>query len=528
MLLSKHVFRRLLPTRLRSTRVQKPSKPNVNGGSVRTYPASRAAITSHGIVTPVPDVLPPKSSSDEDATPRPHVQPAYVSPFQLITGYATFAKRASRPFPPPFISTPSTSFSDPLTTHSAIRDRRPAIDGEFILGATNGDDAVFVTQHYLVVNDGVGAWAAKPRGHAALWSRLVGHFWVMEVERWMIGGVKATTPEEGSNASTKKADDTGEATTEEEKRSVDESASSSTDTGAEEKESTQNSSKDTLHSKAESEDLTTQSGADHSDTEPDPVAFLQAAFERTLSATKQANDILGTTTFVSALLHYRTPPDQQQPPSQNTSKATFEPLLYVTNLGDSTVLVVRPKGQEVIYRSKEQWHWFDCPRQLGTNSPDTPNSNAVVDKVEVQEGDLVVAVSDGVVDNLWEHEVCEVICDSLRNWTLYQEDKKNKGSTTSTAKPQSSPRARGKNEGGTEEPRQFPDHPVVELEGDDEEGMVFVARELVRCARVIAEDSFAESPFMERAVEEGLPFEGGKMDDITVAIGCVAKRKDEG
>jgi len=41
------------------------------------------------------------------------------------------------------------------------------------------------------------------------------------------------------------------------------------------------------------------------------------------------------------------------------------------------------------------------------------------------------------------------------------------------------------------------------------EGMRFVAMELVKAARVIAEDPFAESPFMERAVEEGLMIEGG-------------------
>ena len=41
-------------------------------------------------------------------------------------------------------------------------------------------------------------------------------------------------------------------------------------------------------------------------------------------------------------------------------------------------------------------------------------------------------------------------------------------------------------------------------------GMTFVAEELVKAAKQIALDPFAESPFMEHAIEEGLPSEGGK------------------
>ena len=39
--------------------------------------------------------------------------------------------------------------------------------------------------------------------------------------------------------------------------------------------------------------------------------------------------------------------------------------------------------------------------------------------------------------------------------------------------------------------------------------MRFVAQELVNAARVVAEDPFAESPYMEKAVDEGLSIEGG-------------------
>jgi hypothetical protein len=107
-----------------------------------------------GTITPIPD----------DANPP---QPKTNPPFYFEAGYALFAKRPSRPFPPPFVSAPSTSFSEPLSTHNKSRDRRPTVNGEMIRGVTNGDDAVLVSDYFIAANDGVGAWAARERGHAA-------------------------------------------------------------------------------------------------------------------------------------------------------------------------------------------------------------------------------------------------------------------------------------------------------------------------------------------------------------------------
>lgn len=118
---------------------------------LRRY-ARRGSETYHGKVTPLPD----------DAAP-----PNPKSPFYFEAGYALYAKRPSRPFPPPFLSLPSGSFSEPLTTHSRSRDKRPSVDGQLIRGITNGDDAVLIGENFIGANDGVGAWATKPGGHAA-------------------------------------------------------------------------------------------------------------------------------------------------------------------------------------------------------------------------------------------------------------------------------------------------------------------------------------------------------------------------
>jgi len=98
-------------------------------------------------------------------TPLPLACPKL--PFRFDTGFSLFAQRQPRPFPPPFHSPPSTSFTDPLSTHHRSRDKRTAfIDGELIRGWTNGDDAVFASDNFICANDGVGAWSARPRGHA--------------------------------------------------------------------------------------------------------------------------------------------------------------------------------------------------------------------------------------------------------------------------------------------------------------------------------------------------------------------------
>lgn len=214
---------------------------------------------------------------------------------------------------------------------------------------------------------------------------------------------------------------------------------------------------------------------------PDPVRYLSEAYAQTKEALSEPNEWLGTTTASSALLHFTK--------EQSVSK----PVVYVTQLGDSCIMVVRPKDKSILFETEGQWHYFDCPRQLGTNSPDTPEGNAVMSKVDVEEDDIVLAMSDGVTDNLWGEEITETAVTSLNNW----HDMVAQGKIGSDV-----------GEGGTLA-----------------EGMRFVANELVLAARKIAEDPFAASPFMERAVEEGLAIEGGKPDDISVVAALCKRRK---
>ncbi|RMZ79851.1 hypothetical protein DV737_g3261, partial [Chaetothyriales sp. CBS 132003] len=260
------------------------------------------------------------------------------------------------------------------------------LNGRVLRGVTNGDDAIITALggNFLVVNDGVGAWAQKERGHAALWSRLIAHFWAEELPL----------------------------------------------------------------------------------ADLDVVGCLQRAFEHTKSVTTGTNKILGTTTAASALLYHE----------------GGKPVVLATNLGDCAVMVVRPGKDELVYKTEEQWHWFDCPRQLGTNSPDTPDANAVMDKVAIEEGDVVLVVSDGLTDNLWEPEIVARTTELMQKWR----------------------------------------------DGDHEarDGAVYVARGLMEAAKEVALDPTGESPYMERALDEGLAIsEGGKIDDISVVVGVCRKRQ---
>lgn len=116
----------------------------------------------------------------------------------------------------------------------------------------------------------------------------------------------------------------------------------------------------------------------------------------------------------------------------------------------------------------------------------------MTDTVDIEVGDVVLAMTDGVIDNLWEHEIVDTIVKSIEAWE-----------TANT------PKVDGVRTGGRNG------------------GMRVAAQDLVAAAKKIAVDPYAESPFMEHAIEEGLASEGGKMDDISVVAAlCIDVAED--
>ncbi|KAJ8449805.1 hypothetical protein Cgig2_001461 [Carnegiea gigantea] len=89
--------------------------------------------------------------------------------------------------------------------------------------------------------------------------------------------------------------------------------------------------------------------------------------------------------------------------------AVFGQYLCAANLGDSGFVVLR-EGK-VFYRSPVQQHKFNQPYQLGNgNRFDSPRT-AMQIRVPVKPGDIIVAGTDGLFDNMFNHELEEIVKD---------------------------------------------------------------------------------------------------------------------
>ncbi|KAL1408900.1 hypothetical protein Q8F55_005714 [Vanrija albida] len=151
--------------------------------------------------------------------------------------------------------------------------------------------------------------------------------------------------------------------------------------------------------------------------------------------------------------------------------------LLVANLGDCSLLVIR-RG-EVVFRTSEMQHAFNFPLQLGTHSRDEPMKDAKRYDFTVEKEDVVIVGSDGLMDNLFDEDILETLQEF-----------------SSPSQPSSLP----------------PFSPQV------------VSEELCNRARAVSEQTTATTPFMIRAIEEGIDFVGGKRDDISVLVGVIGDR----
>mmetsp|Transcript_20449 Transcript_20449/g.70809 ORF Transcript_20449/g.70809 Transcript_20449/m.70809 type:complete len:570 (+) Transcript_20449:67-1776(+) len=162
----------------------------------------------------------------------------------------------------------------------------------------------------------------------------------------------------------------------------------------------------------------------------------------------------------------------------------------VANLGDSGFMVLQQtqQGFEVVTRSTEQQHGWNFPYQLMRLPPTLglsagAQSDCATDcdcyQFPVRVGDLVLLYSDGLVDNLHEHEISEIIERVCANAQQH-----------------------GKGPGALADPE-------------------LLSRSLARAAQVRSWDTSADSPFSAAARRQGQAFFGGKEDDITVVAAWV-------
>jgi len=151
----------------------------------------------------------------------------------------------------------------------------------------------------------------------------------------------------------------------------------------------------------------------------------------------------------------------------------------VANLGDSGFLLLRrkPTGMVIIERSQGKQHSWNKPYQfarlpasLAARVPKSFKLDSTEDcerlEVQVDAGDLLLLFTDGLSDNLHDHELLEVV-------------NRLGGTTAQIGCPQ------------------------------------ILARELVLAAYERSQDPHAQVPFTISARKEGREMPGGKPDDIT-------------
>eukprot|EP00933_Yihiella_yeosuensis_P050666 TRINITY_DN48464_c0_g1_i1.p1 TRINITY_DN48464_c0_g1~~TRINITY_DN48464_c0_g1_i1.p1 ORF type:complete len:372 (-),score=81.96 TRINITY_DN48464_c0_g1_i1:83-1111(-) len=170
--------------------------------------------------------------------------------------------------------------------------------------------------------------------------------------------------------------------------------------------------------------------------------------------------------------------------------------IAILNLGDSGAILLRPAlrtppGSDqpllfprVVFRSSDQTHYFNCPYQLGSGNAPVETPDFI--QVRVRTGDLIVAATDGVFDNLFDHQVQAIVARHMgKAWSLGAPVAPHlQGLATSIAK-------------------------QAQRIGQQEDHKDII------------------TPFALSAHSEGLSFRGGKLDDTTVVVGLIHPEDDD-
>jgi serine/threonine protein phosphatase PrpC len=199
-------------------------------------------------------------------------------------------------------------------------------------------------------------------------------------------------------------------------------------------------------------------------------------------------------------------------------------ILGVANLGDSAMMQLRRQsngrlaGMRFVGCTREQQHSFNCPYQLACmpTEADFPRllaegKSALVTAVKrsrhvrqdvpedadgyalnLEEGDLLVLGTDGLFDNLHQHEIQELASQAISPHEASERFELRDHMLASTAANDSASTAPGR-----------------------------LAEALARAALHRSLDVKGRSPFSVNAQKAGLHHVGGKMDDITVVCAWV-------
>ncbi|KAL8466624.1 hypothetical protein ACS0TY_035611 [Phlomoides rotata] len=147
--------------------------------------------------------------------------------------------------------------------------------------------------------------------------------------------------------------------------------------------------------------------------------------------------------------------------------------LQAINLGDSGFMVVRDGC--TVFRSPAQQHDFNFTYQLECgNAGDLPSSGQVF-TIPVAPGDVIIAGTDGLFDNLYNNDITAIVVHAKRAGLAPQ----------------------------------------------------VTAQKIAALARQRAQDKNRQTPFSSAAQEAGFRYYGGKLDDITVVVSYITSDHNE-
>ena len=178
---------------------------------------------------------------------------------------------------------------------------------------------------------------------------------------------------------------------------------------------------------------------------------------------------------------------------------------WAARLSQTKEYVLRPSSRRfrdqpvlwprVVLRTQDQTHYFNCPYQVCAHDVGRVASESA-DAIEAvtKHGDILVAATDGVVDNLFDMQIQEIVATHLRE--IYPIEGGWRGGSASCLK-----------------------------------GLRSLAKALAEAAMDVGskeDDRGTLSPFGRAAAEEeGYDFPGGKLDDVTVVCGLVMRAPTE-
>ena len=167
--------------------------------------------------------------------------------------------------------------------------------------------------------------------------------------------------------------------------------------------------------------------------------------------------------------------------------------LALLNIGDSGALLLRPSPRRfhqmgmvlwprIVLRSQDQTHFFNCPYQVSSHDlQDTADTSADLLVTHARAGDVIIAATDGVTDNLFNLSMQDIVAQHVRE--LHAKD---------------------------------PAEAAAAVQALAEA----VATEAVRVGN-LQDDTATHTPFSEEARTEGYEYPGGKLDDVAVVCAVV-------